>query len=244
MRRTRKVSFSKKLLSNVQHGMKKISTLSKKALANENVAKMSAMISKFIHTMKKLSDHKVSKIISKTVSITLITVLVIVVAAALYMKLSGTSKIAGHQFMIVTSGSMEPAILTGSVIGVKDVANKSGLQVGDVITYKSTENRNELITHRIIEVEKLNDVRVQYITQGDNNDSKDKEPIPDINVVGKFADIHIPILGYIFAFINSKLGAVLFMIIPGVLIIGWQLFNIWKLISNLEEKAEASNASK
>ncbi|OZM56536.1 signal peptidase I [Lottiidibacillus patelloidae] len=231
-----RLSRSKKERKSKQKLLKRMSTF---------LALILNILSNLSKIYKTLANHKASRIISKTISITLLAVLIVVVAAALYMKISGSPKIAGHQFLIVTSGSMEPTLHTGSVIAMKDVEDKSALKPGDIITYKSLDDPNQLVTHRILEVEPINDVRVKYITQGDNNDSKDLAPIPDINVVGKYADIHIPIIGYIFSFINSKMGAVLFMIIPGILIIGWQLMNIWKLISNLEQKQkEQTEASK
>jgi signal peptidase I len=243
MRRTRKRKTSKTkktinfILNLIIYVFSRASAAVNSPTANEKQRKSKHTFKTMSTKYKQITNYKTSKIISKTISIALFTMLIIIVAAALYMKLSDTSKISGHQFLIVTSGSMEPTILTGSVIAIKDVENKSALKAGDIITYKSTDDPNQLVTHRILEVEKLNDVRVQYITQGDNNNTKDQDPIPDLNVVGKYANIHIPVIGYIFAFISSKLGAVLFMIIPGIIIIGWQLINIWKLISNLEKNA-------
>ena len=67
----------------------------------------------------------------------------------------------GYKPFIVLSGSMEPGIMTGDMVFVKNT-DTGNLQKGDVIAYKSGE---AVITHRIIDVTTENG-EVRYMTQG------------------------------------------------------------------------------
>ncbi|GIP40118.1 S26 family signal peptidase [Paenibacillus sp. J31TS4] len=140
----------------------------------------------------------------------------------------------GYEMMNVLSGSMEPSIHTGSVIFIKAVEPAVPLAVGDVITFKS-DDPNIIITHRITEVQKQGET-VSYMTKGDANDTQDPSPVPIANVIGKYAGVTIPFLGHILTFIKSKAGIVTFMIIPGALLILWQMISIWRYISKMENR--------
>ena len=64
----------------------------------------------------------------------------------------------------------------------------------------------KIITHRIIGVKDTNG-KVMYETKGDNNNGPDLEPVLAENVVGKYADITVPYVGYLLNYANSKAGA-------------------------------------
>src|SRR5579862_4663081 len=59
--------------------------------------------------------------------------------------------VLGYKTYVVLSGSMEPAIHTGSVLMALPVPPES-LKVGDVIVYNRSDV-NESVTHRIISVD-------------------------------------------------------------------------------------------
>ena len=61
----------------------------------------------------------------------------------------------------------------------------------------------KIITHRIIGVKDTNG-KVMYETKGDNNNGPDLEPVLAENVVGKYADITVPYVGYLLNYANSK----------------------------------------
>jgi signal peptidase len=179
---------------------------------------------------------KLKKWISRITTIILTILFLTTLTLSISSKISGGApKIFGYEMMNVLSGSMEPSIHTGSVIFIKAVEPTDGLVAGDVITFKSSDDPNIIITHRITEVQKQGD-NVRYVTKGDANDSKDPSPVPIANVVGKFADVTIPFLGYVLTFIKSKAGIVTFMIIPGALLIIWQMFSIWRFISKIDNR--------
>ena len=87
--------------------------------------------------------------------------------------------------LIVISGSMEPAIMTGSLCFVN--YNDRDVDVGDIIAYKAG---NITVTHRIIDV-----TSDGYITKGDNNDTADISPVTQEQIKGTYK-FSIPNIGY------------------------------------------------
>ncbi|GAF65410.1 signal peptidase I [Bacillus sp. TS-2] len=142
----------------------------------------------------------------------------------------GEPNILGYQIKTVLSGSMEPEMLTGSLILIQKAEQKEHFTVGDVVTYRTAEN--VLITHRIIEV--MNNGQ-SYITKGDHNNGPDIEPVLSDNIVGKYSGITVPYVGYVTQFIQSKQGALIIFIIPGVLLLIHSIFTIWRVLRIIEK---------
>ena len=128
----------------------------------------------------------------------------------------------GWQVDTVLSGSMEPAIPTGSILVSRTVASDS-INVGDIITF-SGSGRDRFITHRVTAIDRTNGI--VFTTKGDANNAEDPYPVPAENVVGKVM-VHIPFLGFIFSFVKTPLGILLMLVIPGLLIIGLELREFW-----------------
>lgn len=115
------------------------------------------------------------KWVSNIVSVLMLLILIILIYYTVSSKMNGGKPhIFGYEMLTVLSGSMEPGIPTGSVIGVKPVEDTASLQVGDVITFKANASSDMLITHRIIEVQGEGN-SLQFITRGDNNDARDPD---------------------------------------------------------------------
>lgn len=137
---------------------------------------------------------------------------------------NGHSSIFGYQLKTVLSGSMEPEFMTGSIIAVKQVSSETTFSPGDIVTYMSKENT--LITHRIINVKKDQSV---FITKGDNNAGADVEPLLAHNIVGKYTGLTIPYVGYLLGMVNSKQGALWFLVLPGILLLGQSFLVFWNV---------------
>ncbi|CJD24824.1 Signal peptidase I W [Streptococcus pneumoniae] len=73
-----------------------------------------------------------------------------------------------------------------------------------------------------------------YETKGDNNNGPDLEPVLAENVVGKYADITVPYVGYLLNYANSKAGAALLLIIPGVFLLGYSAISIFGAIRSID----------
>jgi len=157
----------------------------------------------------------------------------------------GEAKIFGYQLKTVLSGSMEPTFLTGSIIGVKPLSSeeRNTLKKDDVITFKS--NEEILVTHRIIGVTKSGQ-NVLYETQGDNNDAPDNDLVLSENVVAIYSGFTLPYIGYLINFAQSREGSAILLIGPGLLLLGYAAFVIYrgfreidKKIKNIEDKEDA-----
>lgn len=184
---------------------------------------------------------KIKKILNALVTTLLVMLFLIMLLAVLISKASGGEpSFFGYQLKSVLSGSMEPSIMTGSIIAIKPGGDLTRFEVGDVITYKESQDR--LVTHRITEVVK-NDSMVFYRTKGDNNDAGDLLPVQAQNVVGIYTGFTVPYVGYAMNVVSSKVGGMLVLVIPGVLLLMYSIVTSWKAISQLEQrnarKAEA-----
>jgi signal peptidase I len=144
----------------------------------------------------------------------------------------GEPNFLGYQLKTVLSGSMEPTFMTGSVIAVKPVENAVNLKKDDIITFKESEDK--LITHRIIDVNKSGD-QTMYVTKGDNNRSKDSNPVLAPNIVAKYSGFTVPYVGYFLDYAKSKNGTALLLILPGLLLLAYSVITIFKAIKELDK---------
>ncbi len=131
-----------------------------------------------------------------------------------------------YSLKMVLSGSMSPAIKTGSIVMVKPV---SSYNVGNIITFKvgsekSDFEKRNILTHRIIGQKEQG-----FITQGDANNVADTNPIEKEQILGKVL-LDIPYTGYVANFARSKFGLVLLILIPAMIIIYEELGKIKKEI--------------
>lgn len=110
-------------------------------------------------------------------------------------------KLMGYEEMAVLTGSMEPKYPVGSLIYVKE-ENPENLKVGDVITYRLSEDT--VVTHRIVEINKEEQT---VTTKGDANSNNDGNPIPYSGIVGK-AHFSIPYLGFVSMNIKTPKGII------------------------------------
>lgn len=107
-------------------------------------------------------------------------ILLISIYNGIQTKIFGNSysSFYGYSFFEIQTGSMEPVISAGDWIIVK---NKNKYKLNDIITYQQDEN---FITHRIVETYKGT-----YITQGDDNNTKDEGSISKEQIIGEVVKI-------------------------------------------------------
>ena len=78
-------------------------------------------------------------------------------------------KTKGYQLYTVVSGSMEPAIPTGSLVYVKYIQPEE-IQTEDVIAFYGTDADGSIVTHRVVS----NSAAMgNFITKGDANSDND-----------------------------------------------------------------------
>jgi signal peptidase I len=146
----------------------------------------------------------------------------------LFLIISGSfftiiSPFFGWRTEVVISGSMEPAIQTGSVVIVRPIVPDT-IRKGDIIMFSSLDMKS-LTTHRVVNVEY--EPTLQFITKGDANKNSDITPIVPGQIVGIVA-VTIPYLGILTQFIKTPLGFTLFFLIPAMILIGREVLDLWR----------------
>jgi signal peptidase len=129
----------------------------------------------------------------------------------------------------VFSSSMEPELKVGSVMVTRPVETEE-IKMGDIITFHPPLSE-QLTSHRVIEIKEGSELHFQ--TKGDANEDPDPFIVPAQNVVGKIC-FHIPYLGYFSRALKTRLGFLLALGIPALIIIVMELRNIWQALTEEE----------
>jgi len=116
-----------------------------------------------------------------------------------------------YKIYVVKSGSMAPAIKTGSVVVVKP---SKSYNIGDIITFGGAKTP---ISHRIYDI-KDNNGSLSYITKGDNNNTADSQEVRPDEIIGKII-LTVPYVGYAVATAKTPWGFGLIIGLPALIII-------------------------
>lgn len=134
-------------------------------------------------------------------------------------------RLLGWQAEVVLSGSMEPALGTGSVAFVQPKPAEE-VKVGDILTFRHPEHPERLVSHRVVEV-----IAVQpapsFRTKGDANDGADSWVVPGDAVIGTVR-LDLPYVGYVTREVRRPLGFALLVGLPAAAIIAGEALNLWK----------------
>lgn len=103
--------------------------------------------------------------------------------------------LSGSQTYSVLTSSMAPKYPAGTFLVVKPSAFDE-LQTGDVVTFQLSSGRPEVITHRITGFTANQDGERLLVTQGDNNDVADPDPVMEVQVRGKLF-YAVPYVGFV-----------------------------------------------
>lgn len=166
-----------------------------------------------------------------------IALALVVLLRTVFTPVGEVPSLGNYSFMRTLTGSMEPAIPVHSFI-VTEAVDPESLQVGDIITFRSTESKLEgaLNTHRITSVYEEGG-QLMFHTKGDANAVEDSEPVSSINVVGKVVFISAA-LGTVVSLFSNPLVFFPFVVVPLVLLLGFELV---KLVKSTKEVARAED---
>ncbi|MCX6761203.1 MAG: signal peptidase I [Candidatus Nealsonbacteria bacterium] len=145
-----------------------------------------------------------------------------IVVIALLLIVSTFPITGNFKVLTVISGSMEPAIKTGSVVVVKP---ENDYKIGEMITFGPYSKTKAPTTHRIYDI-KVVEGQVIYITKGDANNAPDGREIQKKDVVGKVL-FSVPFVGYAVYFAKQPLGFALIIIVPAAIVIVDEIKNIY-----------------
>ncbi len=162
----------------------------------------------------------------KTIAFSLILILAVLSFLTIF-----PSRIPFKPF-IVLSGSMKPTVSEGSIIFVK--RGFENVKPGDIITFKRPDKVTENVTHRVVNEEDI-ESGVGYRTKGDANDDPDLWVVRKEAIWGKVL-FSIPLLGYIINFSKTRLGVILLIVLPLMLIAFDEIRVISREIKKIRKK--------
>lgn len=168
-------------------------------------------------------SNKIMTIIGIVICIILIPILIINITLIIksHTNKDDVPKIGGYCPLIVLTGSMEPEIKDGDLIIVKQI-DGNDVKVGDVISFFDPESTsNSVLTHRVTEIINENG-SLSFRTKGDANNTEDKMAVPEDELVGIYKS-RIPGAGNIAMFMQSTAGLVICVILPLILLVGYDI---------------------
>lgn len=166
------------------------------------------------------------------------TIFVSAVALVGLLILATVLPIPGNvEVRVVESGSMEPAIMTGSVVVIRPEAD---YQVGDVITFAS----GGLVptTHRILAFDERGAERA-YVTRGDANSADDPGSVSQSSVLGKVI-FDVPYAGYVIRGAREPLGFAFLVLLPALIIVIESVSKIIAEVRRVRAQQRTTEASK
>ena len=132
--------------------------------------------------------------------------------------------VTGYRSLTVLSGSMEPALETGSVV-VDEVIHPTEARIGDIVTFSDPANPNRLITHRLRRA-RVEGNTAHMVTRGDANDTAEQWNLAVDGEIGRVV-FHVPKLGHVRALAGTREGYVAVM--AALLLLGaWVLKDVWR----------------
>ena len=139
----------------------------------------------------------------------------LIIAAACFAFLN----FSNSRLYSVQSGSMSPAISKGDLLVVSETP-ETELVHGDIVTYINPANRQQTITHRIIETPSAEN-EYKFITKGDANQIFDK-PLASEYIIGKQV-CAVPYAGYALDVARHPAGLILLVYIPALLVLSGEV---------------------
>ena len=130
-----------------------------------------------------------------------------------------------YRTFTVLSGSMAPAIPTGSMIFDHEV-DASQLTRGDVVTFHPPGQPDKLVSHRVVRVEETAEGSF-LVTRGDANGVVDDWRIP-AEGRGLRYEFHVPYLGYVVGGLLTPIGRMVALTLAALWLGGIALWTIWR----------------
>ena len=193
---------------------------------------------------KKGKAKRVFKYITDVISWTCLCILILIGALLVWYFISakiyaskGEKYTPYFSLYTIISPSMEPNIKVYDVVLDTRVDDVNTIKEGDIITFISSGNLSSgmTITHRVVEVLHT-DEGLRFRTKGDNNQTADGALVIPENVLGKTL-LRIPMLGRVQFLLASKGGLLIFILIPAVGIIVYDIIKLFR-VKDVSDKVE------
>lgn len=177
--------------------------------------------------------------------VSVILIITLLVPALLIEKsinnktLSRLLSIRNKQLLLVLGRSMEPTIRIGSILLVCNVKPKE-VRAGDIIAFRISEKEQSasgewpIATHRVTKILIKNNMRY-FQTKGDASEDRDRQLVAQSELLG-ITSLSIPYIGYLVHFAKQQLGWFLCIIIPGFLVVAFEIRNILLQLNRTAKK--------
>jgi len=168
---------------------------------------------------------KILNVIVKTIK-AIVTLFIVFVVSTIFIQRISDNKInlGGISIYTIITQSMEPKYNVGDMVFSKKV-DTSTLKVGDDVVYMGKEGdfSGKIVTHQIIKIEVINNVKY-YHTKGINNNVEDPR-ITNDQIMGKVF-MKGRILSLISKIINNEYGFYFVIFVPFVLLVSMEIIDI------------------
>lgn len=143
----------------------------------------------------------------------------------------------GYKAFIVLSDSMSATDFSAGDLVLSKEVDPATLQVGDIISYQSTnpENYGEVVTHKIRELTTDENGNPGFITYGTTTGENDETIVTYDFVLGKY-QTKLPGVGTFFQFLKTTPGYIVCIFLPFLLLILLQGFNSIRLFRRYKQE--------
>lgn len=174
--------------------------------------------------MQKIKENQMLKYLWKTIKIIVTLFILIIIGIIITQRIFNNNvSVLGYRIFTVATGSMEPEYKVMDILFVKE-SKESQIKVGDDVVYlgKGGTFDGKIITHRVIEIEKENDI-VSFHTKGIANDIEDPIVYYD-QIYGKVIYKGV-VLSFVNKIINNPIGFYLLIVIPVAILITLEIID-------------------
>ena len=167
--------------------------------------------------------HNALTVVGTILCIILLPILIINITLIVksYTNKEAVPDVGGWFPLIVLTDSMYPEIKSGDLI-INKTVDPDAVQVGDVISFfDPAGNGTTIVTHRVVEVVDENGA-LMFRTRGDNNNTDDRLLVDAQDIVGTYRS-RIPAAGNIALFMQTTTGLIVCVVMPILLIVGYDI---------------------
>lgn len=167
--------------------------------------------------------HKAFTVIGTILCIILTPILIInlTLIAKSYINQDEVPSVGGWLPLIVLTDSMQPEIDGGDLI-ICHTIEAEEIKTGDVIAFfDPAGNGTSIVTHRVLEIVEENG-ELRFRTKGDNNNAEDKLLVSENDLVAIYKT-RIAGAGNIAMFMQSPTGLIVCVVLPIVMLVGYDL---------------------
>lgn len=188
---------------------------------------------------KASATHRILTVIGVVLCVIMLPILIVNITLIMksYINKDEVPKFGGYCPLIVLTGSMEPEIRSGDLIICKQI-DSSEVAVGDVIAFFDPDSTGTaVLTHRVVEITE-EDGSLAFRTKGDANNAADRFAVPAADLVGAY-QFRIAGAGNVAMFMQTTAGLIVCVVLPLILLVGWDLIRRRRLDAQNQQDTAA-----